>query len=68
MNRNMGTTDRVIRILLAVAFAVLYFTNLVSGTPGIILLIVSGMFLATTFIGVCPLYMISGFSTRKIVK
>jgi hypothetical protein len=68
MNRNMGTADRVIRILIAVTIAVLYFTNVITGTAGIILLIVSGIFILTSLVGVCPLYMIAGLRTRKIEK
>jgi hypothetical protein len=68
MNKNMGTTDRVIRILIAVALAVLYFTNVIAGTAGIILLILSGVFILTSLVGICPLYMIAGLRTRKIEK
>lgn len=61
----MGTVDKVIRILVAVVVAVLYFTNVVSGTLGIVLLIVAGIFVLTSLISFCPLYLPFGLSTRK---
>lgn len=63
MKKNMGLADRVIRILVAVVIAVLYFTNVISGTLGIALLIVGGVFLLTSFVSVCPLYLPFGLST-----
>jgi len=65
MKKNMGTIDRVIRILVAVVIAVLYFANVISGTLAIILLIVAGIFIVTSFLGFCPLYLPFGLSTKK---
>lgn len=65
MKKNMGTVDRVIRILVAVIIAVLYFANVISGAIAIILLIVAGIFIVTSFLGFCPLYILFGLSTRK---
>ena len=65
MNKNMGTVDRVVRILLAIVFGVLYFTNVVTGTFGIILLILGIVFLLTSVISFCPLYLPFGLSTCK---
>ncbi len=65
MKTNMGSTDKIIRILLAIVFAVLYFTGIVSGTLGIILLVLGGVFVATSFISFCPLYTLFGMSTCK---
>lgn len=61
----MGTTDRVIRLLLAAAFSVLYFTGTVSGTLGIVLLLLGSVFILTSFISFCPLYAPFGLSTCK---
>lgn len=63
MKKNMGVTDRVIRIILAVAIAALYFTGIISGTLGIVLMIVAIVFLLTSFIKVCPAYLPFGLST-----
>jgi hypothetical protein len=56
MKQNMGSTDRIIRVVLAVVVAVLYFTNLISGTAAIILGILAIVFLLTSVVGFCPLY------------
>lgn len=61
----MGIADKVTRILVATAILVLYFTNLISGTLAIVLLILAGIFILTGFISFCPLYLPFGISTRK---
>ncbi len=63
----MGLIDKVIRILVAVIIATLYYTDYISGTLAIILLIVAGMFIVTSFISFCPLYLPFGISTKKKV-
>jgi Protein of unknown function (DUF2892) len=65
MTKNMGTADRVIRTLIAVAVGVLYFTGTISGTLAIVLGLVAIAFLVTSFIGWCPSYLPFGLSTRK---
>ena len=65
MKPNMGTVDRIIRVLLAIIMAVLYFSGTVTGTLGIILLVFAGIFLLTSLISFCPLYAPFKFSTRK---
>jgi hypothetical protein len=62
--KNMGTADRIIRAIIAVVIAALYFTNVISGTLGIVLLVLAGVFLLTSFISVCPLYLPFGIRTR----
>jgi hypothetical protein len=68
MKANMGSTDKIIRILAAVLIAVLYFTNLISGTLATILLVIAGVFILTSFISFCPLYLPFGISTKPKVK
>ncbi len=63
MKKNMGTIDRMSRVLIAVVIAVLYFTNVISGTLGLVLLIFAGIFVLTGFIGFCPLYSPFGINT-----
>jgi hypothetical protein len=65
MKKNMGIIDRVLRILIAVVVAVLYFTGILSGTWAIVLLILSGIFILTSVVGICPLYMPFGLKTFK---
>ncbi len=65
MTKNVGTTDRIIRFLLAVLVAVLYFTNVISGTVAIILGILAIIFLLTSIVSFCPLYRLVNVNTRK---
>lgn len=65
MKKNMGTIDKVVRILVAIIIAGLYFGNIISGTVAIILLILAGIFILTSFMSLCPLYYPFGISTRK---
>lgn len=65
MTKNVGNTDRIIRFLLAVLVAVLYFTHVISGTLAIILGIIAIIFLLTSIVSFCPLYRLVNVSTRK---
>jgi hypothetical protein len=65
MKANIGSLDKVIRIILAIVFAMLYITKMVEGTLGIILLVVGGVLLLTSIINFCPLYAILGWSSGK---
>lgn len=65
MTKNMGTVDRIIRFVFAVAVAVLYFTGVISGTLAIILGILAAVFLVTSIVGFCPLYAPFKLSTAK---
>jgi uncharacterized membrane protein YtjA (UPF0391 family) len=64
MKQNMGNTDRTIRIVVALIFAVLYFTGVVGGTLGIVLLVLAVVFAATSFMKFCPLYLPFKISTK----
>ena len=65
MKRNMGIADRVIRIALAAVVAVLYFTHQLSMVAAIILGILAVVFLVTAIVGICPLYLLFGISTKR---
>jgi hypothetical protein len=65
MKKNVGTIDKVIRILLAVVIAILYFTHIISGTLAIILLILAGIFILTSLVSICPIWMALGIKTTK---
>lgn len=66
MKKNMGITDRVLRIIAAGAIITLYYTSVISGTLAIILLAVAVIFIVTSFISFCPLYYPFGIKTNKI--
>ncbi len=68
MKKNMGNSDKLIRIILAVLFVALYATNTVSGTTAIVLLVLAAVFIATSLISFCPLYAIFGFKTCQDSK
>ena len=68
MKKNMGNADRTIRIVAAIVFAVLYFTGTVTGTWGIVLLVLGGIFLLTSFVSFCPLYAMIGMNTCPVKK
>ena len=57
MKKNMGTADRIIRVIIAAVIAILFFTDIISGTLGIVLLVLGVIFLLTSFISFCPLYL-----------
>jgi hypothetical protein len=65
MKKNMGGADRVIRVIIAAIIAVLYFTKVIPGTLGIVLLALAGIFVLTSLISFCPLYAPFGISTCK---
>ncbi|WP_022836216.1 YgaP family membrane protein [Salisaeta longa] len=65
MKKNMGTLDKVVRTLVALTVAVLYVTDVIGGTVAIILSILAGVFLLTSLVGTCPLYLPFGLSTRR---
>lgn len=63
MNKNIGRTDKMIRLAIAAVIIVLYFTNTISGTTATVLGIVAGILLTTSLINFCPLYSIFGMNT-----
>jgi len=65
MTKNMGSADRIIRLIIAAVLAVLYFTGVVSGTIATVALVVAVVFLLTSAVGTCGLYMPFGISTCK---
>jgi hypothetical protein len=65
MLKNIGSSDRVIRIVLALAIILLYLTNKISGIAAIILGVIAIVLLLTSFISYCPLYVPFKISTRK---
>ncbi len=68
MKKNISNIDRAVRVLIAIVIAALYFTDRITGTPGIILLVAGGVFFATSLAGFCPLYGLLGISTCKTGK
>jgi len=65
MKKNMGTADRIIRLVLAAILGYLYYTGAVSGALGIVLIVLAVVFVLVSFVGFCPLYAPFGFNTCK---
>lgn len=61
----MGAADKIVRLVIAAIIAVLYLTEVISGTLGIGLLIAAGVFVLVSLIGFCPLYLPFKLSTKK---
>jgi len=65
MKSNLGNIDRIVRIVVAAIFAYLYFSGMVAGTLGIVLLVLGIVFLLTSVVSFCPIYAMFKFSTKK---
>lgn len=65
MIRNMGSGDRLLRVAVAAGIAALYLTDVISGTLGVVLLVLAGIFVLTSLVRFCPLYMPFGINTCK---
>ncbi len=65
MKKNMGSTDKIIRIIIALVIGVLYYTKTIDGTLALVLGALAIIFALTSFISFCPLYLPFGISTRK---
>ncbi|WP_236975089.1 YgaP family membrane protein [Membranihabitans maritimus] len=68
MKKNMGSTDKIVRILIAALIIILYFTGTIGGTVAAVLLVLAGIFILTSFISFCPLYAPFGISTCRKQK
>lgn len=64
MKRNMSNIDRIARVVLAAVFAYLYFGGIVTGTLGIVLVVLGGVFLLTAVVAFCPIYAVFKLSTN----
>ncbi len=68
MQKNMGSTDKIIRLIIAAVIAFLYYNKTVTGTLGIVLLVLAGVFVLTSLISFCPLYKLVGLNTCPVKK
>ncbi len=65
MKKNMGSADRIIRLVIALVIATLYFMEVITGTLAIVLSVLAIVFFLTSLVSTCPLYMPFGLSTCK---
>ncbi|MCF6367084.1 MAG: DUF2892 domain-containing protein [Bacteroidales bacterium] len=68
MKRNVGKIDKIVRIIIAAILVTLFFTDVVTGTLGIVFLVVAGIALMTALISFCGLYTVFGFSSCPMKK
>lgn len=68
MEKNMGSADKIIRLIIAAVVAFLFYNGTISGTLGIVLLVFAAVFVGTSLISFCPLYKIFGFNTCPVKK
>ena len=66
MKKNMGSADKVIRLIIAVALVALYYFGVIAGTLGIVALVLAGVFVLTSLVSFCPLYAIFGIRTCPV--
>jgi Protein of unknown function (DUF2892) len=66
MKKNMGNTDRIIRTIVAIVIGVLYFNGTITGTLGLVLMILAVVFALTSLVSFCPLYTLVGVSTCPV--
>jgi len=65
MKKNMGPLDRILRSIVAITLIVLYFTDIITGTIGIVVVVFASIMLISAIIGNCPPYALMGFNTCK---
>ncbi len=68
MKKNMGGVDKLVRIIVALIFVLLYFKGIVTGVLGIVLLVLAAVFVLTSLISFCPLYLPFSINTTKKEK
>jgi hypothetical protein len=68
MKKNMGTADRIGRVIIAAIIGGLYFTGVIAGTAAIVLMVLAVVFVLTSLVSFCPLYLPFGISTCKREK
>ncbi len=65
MKKNMGKMDKMIRVIIALLIAILFYMDIISGTLGIVLMVAAIIFVLTSLINFCPLYAVLGIKTNK---
>lgn len=68
MKKNMGSADRIIRLIIAAVLGFLFYNGTISGTLGIVAVIVAGVFALTSLVSFCPLYPLLGITTCSVKK
>jgi uncharacterized membrane protein HdeD (DUF308 family) len=68
MKKNMGTADKIIRLIVAAVLAFLFYNGTITGTLGIVAVVAAAVFALTSLVSFCPLYTLLGINTCSIKK
>lgn len=68
MKKNMGSVDRIIRLVIAAVLGFLFYNGTISGTLGIVAVVAAGVFALTSLVSFCPLYPLLGINTCSVKK
>lgn len=68
MKKNMGSVDKIIRLIIAAVLGFLYYNETLTGTMGIVAVVIAGVFASTSLVGFCPLYTLIGVNTCSVKK
>lgn len=63
MKKNMGSADKTVRIIVAAIVGGLFYAEVITGTLGIVLLVLAGVFVLTSLVSFCPLYTLFGINS-----
>jgi hypothetical protein len=66
MKQNVGSVDRLVRVIISALIITLYFTNITNGVSGIVLLVIAGVLIITAMVGFCPLYALLGINSCPV--
>lgn len=68
MKKNMGSVDKIIRLIIAAVLGFLFYNGTLTGTIGIVAVVVAGVFALTSLVSFCPLYTLLGINTCSVKK
>ena len=68
MKKNMGTADKIIRLIVAAVLAFLFYNGTITGTLGIVAVVIAAVFALTSLVSFCPLYTLLGINTCSVKK
>ncbi|GAB3715673.1 YgaP family membrane protein [Flavobacterium koreense] len=68
MKKNMGTADKIIRLIVAAVLAFLFYNGTITGTLGIVAVVAAAVFALTSLVSFCPLYPLLGINTCSVKK
>ena len=68
MKKNMGTADKIIRLIVAAVLAFLFYNGTITGTLGIVAVVAAAVFALTSLVSFCPLYTLLGINTCSVKK